>query len=133
MHVAAGVLVDNDGRVLIARRPEGSHAGGFWEFPGGKIAPGETGPGGLARELAEELGIVVTSAEPLITYRHDYPDRVIELEVFLVPGWRGEPRGLEGQPLQWRPLGELADAGLLPADLPIVDALVKVLGPRLGR
>ena len=124
LRVAAGVLRDDAGRYLIARRPVGAHAGGYWEFPGGKIRAGETPLAGLRRELEEELGIELLAAEPLLTYQHRYPERIVQLEVFLVADWSGEPRGLEGQPLQWLAGGELLAAGLLPADLPIVEALL---------
>jgi 8-oxo-dGTP diphosphatase len=121
--VAAGVLEADDGSVLIARRPEDKHAGGFWEFPGGKVAPGESARAALDRELAEELGIEVIEARPLIGYRHSYPDRDVVLRVFLVLRYRGEPEGREGQPLRWVVPDELLDAGLLPADEPVVEAL----------
>ena len=125
IRVAAGVLRDaRDGKILIARRPELAHAGGYWEFPGGKIRDDETPAEALERELREELGIDVLELEPLTSYRHAYPDRVVELNVWLVPAWRGEPRGLEGQPIMWLPAEELSGAGLLPADLPVVDALL---------
>jgi 8-oxo-dGTP diphosphatase len=123
LQVAVGVLADGAGRVLIARRPAGTHAGGFWEFPGGKIGADEPARAGLCRELREELGIRVEAAEPLLVCRHDYPDRSVELHVWRVTEYSGEPRGLEGQPLRWVALDGLMDAGLLPADLPIVDAL----------
>ncbi|MDQ1304172.1 MAG: 8-oxo-dGTP diphosphatase, partial [Pseudomonadota bacterium] len=99
--VAAGVLRDASGRVLIAQRPDGKHAAGFWEFPGGKIQAGESPLQALCRELAEEIGIVVSAATPLMTFRHSYPERVVELQVFEVSHYSGEPRGLEGQPLRW--------------------------------
>lgn len=123
IHVAAGVLVDAADRVLIAQRPSGKHAGGFWEFPGGKLDAGESPREGLDRELAEELGIAVHRAEPLIDYVHDYPERRVHLHVFRVEAWGGVPTGREGQPLRWVPLAELAEAGILPADRRVLDAL----------
>ncbi len=121
--VAAGVLRDDLGRVLIARRPDGGHAGGFWEFPGGKIQVDETPLQGLVRELAEEIGIAVSAAAPLMTFRHSYPERVVELHVFEVTHYSGEAQGLEGQPIRWVAVDELASAGLLAADQPIAVAL----------
>lgn len=121
--VAAGVLKDAGGRVLIAQRPPGGHVGGHWEFPGGKLNDGELPGQALVRELQEELGITVESASPLMTYRHAYPERVVELHVFLVASYTGEPRGVEGQPLRWVAPDELESAGLLEADLPIAAAL----------
>jgi 8-oxo-dGTP diphosphatase len=123
LDVAAGVLHDAAGRVLIAQRPEGKHAAGFWEFPGGKLAAGESPVAGLVRELAEELGVVVQAAEPLLEVSHDYPDRRVVLHVFRVTSWSGEPAGLEGQPLRWVAVDELGAARILPADQPVIAAL----------
>ena len=122
--VAAGILRDSAARVLIAQRPPGTHASGFWEFPGGKIQAEESPVHALERELREELGVAVEAATAFMTFRHSYPDRVVELHVFLVERYAGEPRGLEGQPLRWVGIGELAGAGLLEADLPIATALI---------
>ena len=124
LHVAAGVIRSGDGRVLIAQRPQGSHLAGGWEFPGGKVAEGETAREALARELREEIGIDVIEAEPLIRYRHSYPGRVVLLDVWRVARYEGEPRALEGQPLRWESLDRLLETGLLEADRPIVDALL---------
>ena len=125
VHVVAGVISDADGRVLLAQRPAGRHLAGGWEFPGGKLEPGEAPFDGLRRELREEIGIEVESATPLVRVRHAYPEREIELDVWTVTGFRGDPVGREGQPLRWCPGGELGAAGLLPADLPVIDALLK--------
>jgi 8-oxo-dGTP diphosphatase len=124
VHVAAGVIWNGDGRVLIARRPPGRPLAGRWEFPGGKVAAGETALEALARELREEIGIDVLEAEPLMSYRHAYPERVVILDVWRVSRFAGEPRALEGQPLRWELPERLLDAGLLEADRPIVDALL---------
>jgi len=124
--VAAGILRDSLDRVLIAQRPAGGHAGGFWEFPGGKLHPGETPAEGLQRELQEELGVAVEAVVPFITFRHEYPERVVELHVFLVERYSGEPRGVEGQPLRWVAVAELQAANLLEADLPIAAALSRL-------
>jgi len=123
VRVVAGVLSDSHGRVLIARRPAGKHMAGFWEFPGGKIAPGESGEQALARELTEELGVSLERCHPLLQLRRDYGDRVIELAVFVVDRYRGEATGREAQALKWVRASELAAEPLLPADRPIVDAL----------
>ncbi len=124
IEVVAGILRDAGGRVLIARRRPGQHGAGFWEFPGGKRGPGETATAALDRELDEELGIRVEASESLLALEHDYPDRRVALEFFLVTRFRGEPVAREGQPLRWVAVGELAAAGLLPADEPVVAALV---------
>ncbi|RMF95561.1 MAG: 8-oxo-dGTP diphosphatase MutT [Gammaproteobacteria bacterium] len=123
IRVAAGVLEDATGRVLVSRRPAGKHAAGAWEFPGGKLQPGESALQALARELDEELGIRLQAAEPLIDYTHRYPDRTVELQVFRVRRYAGRPRGREGQPLRWLAPEALLPAGLLPADEPILRAL----------
>lgn len=123
VHVVAGVLRDPDGRVLISQRPVGKHMAGYWEFPGGKVAPGESAEQALTRELTEEIGVYVRQCHPLLQLRHDYPDRVIELDVFLIDDYRGEPAGLENQALKWVAASELGSQALLPADRPIIDAL----------
>jgi 8-oxo-dGTP diphosphatase len=122
--VSAGILSDADGRVLIAQRPPGKHMAGWWEFPGGKAAAEESGAEALARELREELGIRIGACHPLLQIRHDYPDRSIELEVFMVADFQGEAHGLEGQALRWVAPAALAAESLLPADQPIVQALM---------
>ena len=123
IHVAAAVLFDRQGRVLIAQRPAGKHLAGSWEFPGGKIEPGETRTGALARELKEELGVAIEHPRPLLRLRHEYPYGDVLLDVWVVRRYRGEPRGLDGQALRWCRRGELGSAELLPADRPIVAAL----------
>jgi mutator protein MutT len=123
IHVAAAVLIDRRGRILIAQRPAGKHLAGSWEFPGGKIEPGETRTAALARELKEELGVTIERPRPLLRLRHVYPYGEVLLDVWVVRRYRGEPRGLDGQALQWCSRRELPDVELLPADQPIVDAL----------
>ena len=123
IHVAAGALRSADGRVLVTRRPAGVHQGGLWEFPGGKLDAGEAVRAALSRELREELGIEVRSARPLIRIHHDYGDRHVLLDVFLVTAYDGTPRGLEGQPLDWLLPSEMDPARFPAADRPIIDAL----------
>ena len=118
------------GRVLIAQRPRGRHMAGRWEFPGGKLAFGEDSYDGLKRELAEELGVVVREARPLIRLRHDYPDRRVLLDVWQVTAYDGEPKSLESQALAWARPDELPSHDLLEADRAIVTALRL---PRLAR
>ncbi|MCJ7592336.1 MAG: 8-oxo-dGTP diphosphatase MutT [Woeseiaceae bacterium] len=121
--VAAGILCDANGRVLIAERLGGGPFHGLWEFPGGKIGPDETSPQALSRELAEELGIEVTAYSSFMNLRHEYDDRIVSIEFFIVSEWNSEPVGREGQELRWVP-AELLDAEeLLPADKPVVAAL----------
>lgn len=125
VQVVAGVLVAPDGRVLIAERPAGRSFAGRWEFPGGKLHAGETARAALDRELAEELGIAVERAEPLLAVTHRYPGAAaaVRIDCWRVRSWRGEPAGLDGQRFRWCPPATLADADLLEADRPIVTAL----------
>jgi len=124
IHVVAAAVMDAADRVLIAQRPEGKHLAGGWEFPGGKLEPGEERRAGLARELHEELGItLIATPRPLIRVRHSYASRDVLLDMWVVKRYSGEPRGLEDQPLRWCTPEELAVAELLPADKPIVRAL----------
>ena len=131
-HVMAGALFDEQGRVLLAQRPPGKHLAGGWEFPGGKLEPGEQRFDGLKRELHEELGIEVHSGEPLICYDHQYPDRLITLDLWLVTRYSGVPYSREGQTLQWIAVSNLEAAGLLEADKPMIPALERVEGWALG-
>ncbi len=126
IHVVAAAIFDAAGRVLIAQRPPGKHLSGGWEFPGGKLEPGEAREEGLARELREELGIAIQSPQPLIQVSHSYPSRDVLLDVWVVKNFSGEPRGLDGQALRWCALQELDQVELLPADGPIVEALRKL-------
>jgi 8-oxo-dGTP diphosphatase len=128
IHVLVGLLADSSGRFLISRRQAAQHMAGAWEFPGGKKRDDETRLEALNRELAEELGITVERAEPLLELVHDYPDRQVKLDVWLVREYRGEPAGLEGQPLRWVEVAALGEVGLLEADRPIVDALREIQG-----
>ena len=122
VHVAAAVIRGSDGRILIARRADSQHQGGLWEFPGGKVEDGEAVELALARELQEELGIVVTAARPLIKVKHDYPDKQVLLDVWEVNGFTGEPHGAEGQPLAWVTARELPQYDFPEANQPIVAA-----------
>lgn len=122
IHVVAGVILDNQGRVLIARRADKAHQGGLWEFPGGKLEAGETPQQALARELFEELGIRVLQSRPQIRVRHDYGDKQVFLDVWRVERFEGEAFGREGQPLQWVAPERLAEFQFPAANLPILRA-----------
>ncbi len=128
----AAAVFDEQARVLIAQRPPGKHLAGGWEFPGGKLEAGETRFDGLRRELHEELGIEVLSGEPLIQYDHQYADRLITLDFWLVTRYSGVPYSREGQTLQWVAVGDLEKTGLLEADKPMIPALQRVEGWALG-
>ena len=122
----AGALFDRDGRVLIAERPVGKHMAGRWEFPGGKVAPGETEAAALVRELREELGVAVTGCRPFMRLSHEYDDRVVELSLWLVESFTGDPMGLDGQGLKWVARGALRAEDILEADAPFVEALERL-------
>ncbi|MDR3416698.1 MAG: Nudix family hydrolase [Nevskia sp.] len=121
--VACGVLVDAGGEVLVAQRPQGKVAAGKWEFPGGKIEPGEAPLQALARELREELGIEVRKARRLIRFRHEYVDRVVRLDTWVVHRYEGEPHPHEGQTFAWIQPDNLHALDTLPTVAPIVHAL----------
>lgn len=127
--VAACALVDVDGRVLITRRPQGKSMAGLWEFPGGKVEPGERPADALIRELAEELGIEVKDAclAPLTFASHDYENFHLLMPLFVCRRWSGEVRPLEGQEIAWvRPV-RLGDYPMPPADIPLVPMLRDLL------
>ena len=123
VHVAAAVLFDTQGRVLLTRRHDHLHQGGLWEFPGGKLEPGETVAQALSREIREELGLELLGHRPLIAVRHRYPDRAVYLDVHLITEYRGEPAGLEGQPLTWVTPDALDGYPMPEADRPVISAL----------
>ena len=122
--VAAAVILRGDGRVLLAQRPPGKAYAGYWEFPGGKLEPGETAHDALVRELREELGLEVTRAAPWITQRFAYPHAHVELAFFRVLAWDGDPVGHDGQAFVWQTPGAFDVAPLLPANTRVLDALM---------
>jgi 8-oxo-dGTP diphosphatase len=130
IEVAAAVLTQPDGRVLLAQRPPGKPYAGYWEFPGGKVEAGESLDATLARELHEELGIVVTHACRWITRVFEYPHATVRLNFFRVFGWQGEPHPHEGQVFSWQQPDAIEVTPLLPANFPILKALS--LPPVLG-
>ncbi len=107
VHVVAGVLLSADRRLFVTQRPLTAHQGGKWELPGGKVGPGEAAVAALKRELHEEVGIDVLTAEPLAQVEHAYPDKRIRLDVWRVTRYRGTPHGREGQPARWANLADL--------------------------
>ena len=121
--VVAGILLDGRDQVLITERIGDGPFHGLWEFPGGKIDQGETAMEALHRELQEELGVATENAEHFMSLHHDYPDRSVTIDFFLVSAWAGEPKGIEGQELRWVRKDELDSSELLPADQPVIDAL----------
>src|SRR6187399_2580435 len=107
-HSAAGPV-----EVLVAQRPPGSWQAGRWEFPGGKVEPAEADESALQRELCEELGVRVSRIIPVGVFTHSYPDRSVEISLWLVPAFEGEPCGLDGQALRWVSPAELSQCDLL--------------------
>ena len=123
--VSAVALIDPDGRVLLAQRPEGKSLAGLWEFPGGKVEPGETPEAALIRELHEELGIdtFTSCLAPLTFASHSYPDFHLLMPLFACRNWQGIPQGREGQRLAWVKPAALRDYPMPPADLPLIPIL----------
>jgi len=123
VHVAVGVIQNTNGEILIAKRPNHVHQGGLWEFPGGKIHEGETVTTALVRELNEELNINVINTSPLITIPHEYPDKTVYLDVYLVTEFTGQPHGNEGQQIRWVSLTDISGYKFPDANQPIIMAL----------
>jgi 8-oxo-dGTP diphosphatase len=119
----AGALFDGEGRVLIAQRPAGKALAGRWEFPGGKVDTGESEHAALRRELREELGVEVIAARPFMRLAHAYEDRDVELSLWIVERFAGEPRSLDAQALKWVSPAALAAEDILEADQPFVTGL----------
>lgn len=123
IEVAAGILTDERGRVLLMQRLPGKHLAGLWEFPGGKVEHDETVAQALVRELDEELGVEVLESAPLISIPWHYPEKSVRLHALKVTGWNGTPRAREGHPLRWVELREVDAAEMPAADAPILTAL----------
>lgn len=127
--VAACALVDPDGRVLVAQRPEGKHLAGLWEFPGGKVEPDETPEETIVRELREEIGVDTESAclAPLTFASHCYDDFHLLMPLYVCRKWNGIARPLEAQALKWLPPRGLRDIAMPPADQPLIAPLIDLL------
>jgi len=123
IHVVAAALVNSDGQVLLAQRPEGKSLAGLWEFPGGKLEPGESPEAALARELDEELGITMPQLEPFTFVSFAYPEFHLVMLLYWCRGWAGVPVGRDGQALRWETPAAMAGLPMPPADLPLVAAL----------
>ncbi|MGI9275939.1 MAG: Nudix family hydrolase [Endozoicomonas sp.] len=122
VHVAVAVIRDEQGRILIARRPDDKHMGGYWEFPGGKVETGEDLRSALKRELQEELAITASEFRPLIKIRHDYPDKSVMLDTWWATGINGQARGNEGQEIRWVSPQQLTELEFPPANGSIITA-----------
>jgi 8-oxo-dGTP diphosphatase len=127
--VVAAALIDVDGRVLIAERPPGRSMAGLWEFPGGKVAPGESPEAALVRELREELSIEVceTCVAPFTFASHAYDDFHLLMPLYLCRQWEGDIRPREGQRIKWVRASALRDYPMPPADLPLIPMLYDLL------
>ncbi|NVN85577.1 MAG: 8-oxo-dGTP diphosphatase MutT [Rhodopseudomonas sp.] len=127
--VVAVALIDADDRVLIAQRPEGKQLAGLWEFPGGKLDPGERPEAALIRELHEELGITVKEAclAPLTFASHAYEDFHLLMPLYICRRWEGQAIAREGQQLAWVRANKLRDYPMPPADLPLIPHLIDLL------
>lgn len=127
--VVACALVDADGRVLVAQRPEGKALAGMWEFPGGKLEPGERPEESLIRELSEELGITVKAAclAPLTFASHAYETFHLLMPLYVCRRWEGTPTGREGQAIRWMKPARLRDLPMPPADAPLIAHLIDLL------
>src|SRR3979490_1974066 len=128
--VAVAVLIRSDGAPLLAQRPETKVYWGYWEFPGGKIEPGEPVPEALRREVREELGIEVERAYPWITRVFVYPHAILRLHFYRVYAWRGEPRAVEHQAIAWQRPDAIELGPLLPANGPVIRSLMLPAAPR---
>ncbi len=125
--VAVGILFRPDGRFLLASRPAGKPYAGFWEFPGGKLEPGESLEAALAREFDEELGITVRAATYWRSLRVDYPHALVDLQFCRITAWDGEPQPREGQLLSWETL-PVRVAPVLPGAVPVLEWLAAERG-----
>lgn len=123
--VSAVALIDPDNRILLAQRPKGKSMAGLWEFPGGKVEPGETPEMALMRELEEELGIGTWQSclAPLTFASHTYEDFHLLMPLFACRKWQGIPEGREGQNLKWVRAKNLRDYPMPPADIPMIPIL----------
>lgn len=127
VHVAVGVVVNRDREVLVALRHKTQHQGGLWEFPGGKVIPGESVQQALKRELQEEVNIAVRECASLMKIHHDYGDKQVLLDVCYVNLFAGEARGREGQPVRWVSVPDLATLEFPAANKDIVVAVRDLL------
>lgn len=121
--VAVAVFIRPDGTFLLSSRPEGKPWPGYWEFPGGKIEPGESVLQAMKRELIEELNVAITAATPWFTFLMHYTHATVRLHCWRVTAWTGDMRGMEGQQFEWQRLGALTVAPTLPGCVPIFNAL----------
>lgn len=123
LYIAAGIIRDNNQKIFITERPEGTHMAGFSEFPGGKLEAGEQPEEALIRELEEEVGIIVTKCELFHCVEHEFDERYVTLYFYMVSNWDNEPYGREGQKGHWIDQKDLVADDFPPANRVIVDML----------
>lgn len=123
IHVAVAVITNSRKEVLISLRPEDAHQGGLWEFPGGKVEPGESTLEALKREISEELDIEVIKASPFKIIRHSYSDKSVVLDIWKIDAYTGDPVGAEGQLVKWQPINQLDSVDFPKANRSIIQAL----------
>ena len=128
VHVAVGVVVNRERQVLIARRHDNQHQGGLWEFPGGKVMPGEDVRQALRRELMEEVNIETRESAPLLKIHHDYGDKRVLLDVWYVSVFSGQADGCEGQPVKWISIEEFDQHDFPAANAEIISQVRSLLG-----
>jgi 8-oxo-dGTP diphosphatase len=124
VHVAVGVIINQDKQILIAKRHDHLHQGGKWEFPGGKVEQNETVTAALIRELKEEVDLDVNSTTAFMEISHDYPDKQVRLDIHLVTDFNGRAIGVEGQQIQWVELQSITEYEFPEANKPILDKLL---------
>lgn len=129
IHIAAGIILNSDAdKIFITLRPAKAHKGGFWEFAGGKVEEGETAHAAVCRELEEEVGITPSDIEPFMSLAHDYPDKAMAFDFFLVKAFDGEPYGKEGQVGEWVAVSELKNYPFPEANDPVLEKISQTLG-----
>lgn len=125
--ISAGIILnEQQDQVFITKRAAKAHKGGFWEFAGGKVESGETAEQAVIRELDEEVGIRVTELEHFVALEHDYPEKALKFDFFLIKGFDGEAYGKEGQPGEWVKLSELRDYAFPEANDVVLDKLIRL-------
>jgi len=124
IHVAVGIVINQGKRILIAKRPENSHQGGLWEFPGGKVEDNETAFDALVREFREEVDLSISKASPFIKIKHDYSDKSVVLDVWQCEEFTGEAKGVEGQEVKWVAKTDLSNFSFPDANQAIIKKLL---------
>lgn len=127
IHVAVGVIINQDNHILLAKRHGHLHQGGKWEFPGGKVEVNETVTEALIRELKEEVNLDVTNSTSFMEISHDYPDKHVKLDIHLVREFSNQAKGLEGQQIQWVPINQIQQFDFPEANQAIVDKILAEL------